>query len=246
MSTAISMSYYRKLPYNVLTDMQGVSLFSTQPNALIAAASLPARSIQDMVTLAKAKPGQLGYGTPGNGSSPLGLGPERGLTDQLRKRFPDRVIDPPTALDDSSVIAVTVSSPTATRTSPTSMPARSAGPPSSTSVTMTPVSPATVVGIPFCMAAEAAASSAGQEDGGEPALAIGTSRPCWSWNTTQRSASVVSTAEHDLTVDVQWDLAGAQDPQPGGRVEQANGELIVFSDANSTWEADALRRLVEV
>ena len=69
MSTAISMSYYRKLPYNVLTDMQGVSLFSTQPNALIAAASLPARSIQDLVTLAKAKPGQLGYGTPGNGSS---------------------------------------------------------------------------------------------------------------------------------------------------------------------------------
>ena len=69
MSTAISMSYYRKLPYNVLTDMQGVSLFSTQPNALIAGASLPARSIQDIVTLAKAKPGQLGYGTPGNGSS---------------------------------------------------------------------------------------------------------------------------------------------------------------------------------
>jgi len=69
MSTAISMSYYRKLPYNVLTDMQGVSLFSTQPNALIAGASLPARSIQDLVTLAKAKPGQLGYGTPGNGSS---------------------------------------------------------------------------------------------------------------------------------------------------------------------------------
>jgi len=69
MSTAISMSYYRKLPYNVLTDMQGVSLFSTQPNALIAASSLPARTIQDMVALAKTKPGQLGYGTPGNGSS---------------------------------------------------------------------------------------------------------------------------------------------------------------------------------
>ena len=30
--------------------------------------------------------------------------------------------------------------------------------------------------------------------------------------------------EHDLTVDVEWDLAGAQDPHPGGGVEQANGE----------------------
>jgi pyruvate dehydrogenase E1 component beta subunit len=31
------------------------------------------------------------------GSAPLGLGPQRGLTDSLRARFPDRVVDPPTA-----------------------------------------------------------------------------------------------------------------------------------------------------
>ena len=31
--------------------------------------------------------------------------------------------------------------------------------------------------------------------------------------------------EHDLTVDVESDLAGAQDPHPGGGVEQANGEI---------------------
>ena len=30
--------------------------------------------------------------------------------------------------------------------------------------------------------------------------------------------------EHDLTVDVEWNLAGAQDPQPGGGVEEADGE----------------------
>ena len=30
--------------------------------------------------------------------------------------------------------------------------------------------------------------------------------------------------EHDLTVDVEWDLAGAQDPHPGGGVEEANSE----------------------
>ncbi|WP_137179471.1 alpha-ketoacid dehydrogenase subunit beta [Roseomonas sp. AR75] len=31
------------------------------------------------------------------GSSPLGLGPQRGLTEEIRRRFPDRVFDPPTA-----------------------------------------------------------------------------------------------------------------------------------------------------
>src|SRR5204862_8009704 len=31
--------------------------------------------------------------------------------------------------------------------------------------------------------------------------------------------------EHDLTVDVEQDLAGAQDPHPGGGAEQANGEI---------------------
>jgi tripartite-type tricarboxylate transporter receptor subunit TctC len=69
MSTAISMSYYRKLPYDVLRDLQGVSLFSTQPNALIAGPNLSARSIPEMIALAKAKPGQITYATPGSGSS---------------------------------------------------------------------------------------------------------------------------------------------------------------------------------
>ena len=34
MSDAISMSYYRKLPYSLTGDLHGVSLFATQPNAL--------------------------------------------------------------------------------------------------------------------------------------------------------------------------------------------------------------------
>jgi len=69
MSTAISMSYYRKLPYDVLRDLTGVSLFSTQPNALIAGPNLSARSISEVIALAKAKPGQITYATPGSGSS---------------------------------------------------------------------------------------------------------------------------------------------------------------------------------
>ena len=61
--------------------------------------------------------------------------------------------------------------------------------------TMAPAAlPGNVTGTPLAMASAAAASSAGHEGGGEPELAIGTSRPCSCWKTTQRSASVVSTA----------------------------------------------------
>jgi tripartite-type tricarboxylate transporter receptor subunit TctC len=69
MSQAIGMSYHRKLSYDLVRDLQAVSLFATQPNVLIVAPSLPARSIQELVALAKAKPGQLAFGSPGNGSS---------------------------------------------------------------------------------------------------------------------------------------------------------------------------------
>jgi tripartite-type tricarboxylate transporter receptor subunit TctC len=63
------MTYHRKLPYDLVRDLQAVSLFATQPNVLIVTQGLPARSIQELIALAKAKPGQLAYGSPGNGSS---------------------------------------------------------------------------------------------------------------------------------------------------------------------------------
>ncbi len=69
MSMAISMTYYRKLPYDVLRDLQGVSLFATQPNALIAGPNVSARTIAELAALAKTKPGQITYATPGTGSS---------------------------------------------------------------------------------------------------------------------------------------------------------------------------------
>jgi hypothetical protein len=60
--------------------------------------------------------------------------------------------------------------------------------------TIAPVStPGNVAGTPLSIAASAARSSADHDGGGEPALAIGSKRPCCSWKTTHRSASVVST-----------------------------------------------------
>jgi len=69
MSQAIAVSYTRNLPYDLVRDLQGVSLFATQPNVLIATTALPMRSMQELVALAKSKPGQLAYGSPGNGST---------------------------------------------------------------------------------------------------------------------------------------------------------------------------------
>lgn len=69
MSMAISMTYYRKLPFDVLRDLQGVSLFATQPNVLIAGPNVAARTIAELSALAKARSGQITYATPGTGSS---------------------------------------------------------------------------------------------------------------------------------------------------------------------------------
>jgi tripartite-type tricarboxylate transporter receptor subunit TctC len=69
MSNAISMTYYRKLPYDVLRDLQGVSLFATQPNVLIAGPNLVVRTMPELIALAKTKPGQITYATTGSGSS---------------------------------------------------------------------------------------------------------------------------------------------------------------------------------
>lgn len=69
MSNAISMSYYRKLPYSLTGDLHAVALCATQPNALIAGAGLAARNLQEMIALARAKPGQLVYASSGLGGT---------------------------------------------------------------------------------------------------------------------------------------------------------------------------------
>ncbi len=66
---AAHVSLYRKLNYNLETDFQAVAPVALQPLVLTVAPSLPAKSLQDFVSLAKSKPGQLNYGSGGNGTS---------------------------------------------------------------------------------------------------------------------------------------------------------------------------------
>jgi tripartite-type tricarboxylate transporter receptor subunit TctC len=66
---AINPSLYVKLPYDAARDFVPVSLVTVMPFLLVTHPSLPVKTVKDLVALAKAKPGQLNYGSPGNGST---------------------------------------------------------------------------------------------------------------------------------------------------------------------------------
>lgn len=66
-------SLYRKLPYDTQKDFLPISVVATQPFVYVVLPSLPANSMKELIALAKAKPGELRYGSGGaGGSSHLG------------------------------------------------------------------------------------------------------------------------------------------------------------------------------
>src|SRR5689334_5953647 len=58
----------RNLPFDVERDFAPVSMLATAPNLIVSAPSLPARNIAELIALAKARPDELSYGSPGVGS----------------------------------------------------------------------------------------------------------------------------------------------------------------------------------
>jgi tripartite-type tricarboxylate transporter receptor subunit TctC len=66
---AFAPHLYAKLPYDPQKDLAPVIITSSQPNVLAVTASLPARSVRELVDYAKANPGKLSYASVGNGSS---------------------------------------------------------------------------------------------------------------------------------------------------------------------------------
>jgi tripartite-type tricarboxylate transporter receptor subunit TctC len=62
--------YGKKLTYDTLKDFTGVSTLSAQPGALTAHPSLPVKSTQDFLKLARSRPGEILYSSSGNGSAP--------------------------------------------------------------------------------------------------------------------------------------------------------------------------------
>ena len=69
-AAAISQSAFSKAPFDLVRDFTPVALIASAPFILAAHPSVPAKSLRELIALAKSKPGQLSYATPGTGSSP--------------------------------------------------------------------------------------------------------------------------------------------------------------------------------
>jgi tripartite-type tricarboxylate transporter receptor subunit TctC len=65
---SILPSLVARLPYDPQKDFSPISLVAIGPNLLVVHPSLPARSVKELVALAKARPGQLYFASPGSGS----------------------------------------------------------------------------------------------------------------------------------------------------------------------------------
>lgn len=66
---SIAPSIYRELPFDPITDFSHVSLLAFLPSLLVVHPSLPAKSVREIIALAKAKPGAMNYSSTGNGST---------------------------------------------------------------------------------------------------------------------------------------------------------------------------------
>lgn len=66
---AINPSLYRKLRYDPVKDFAPISLMATTMNVLVVNPDVPAKTLSELIRLAQARPGQLNYGSAGNGSS---------------------------------------------------------------------------------------------------------------------------------------------------------------------------------
>ena len=65
---AVNPSAYDKLPYDTLRDFAPITQATTQPQVMVVHPSIAARSLKEFIALAKAKPGQLNYASPGDGT----------------------------------------------------------------------------------------------------------------------------------------------------------------------------------
>ncbi|MBM3342045.1 MAG: tripartite tricarboxylate transporter substrate binding protein [Betaproteobacteria bacterium] len=65
---ASTATLYEKLPYDAVKDFAAVSLVAVAPSVLVVHPTLPVKSVKDLITLAKARPGEVLFASSGNGS----------------------------------------------------------------------------------------------------------------------------------------------------------------------------------
>jgi len=64
-----AVKLYKNLRYDPLTELQPVILLAESPSVLLVNQAVPARNVNELLTMARAKPGALSYGSAGNGSA---------------------------------------------------------------------------------------------------------------------------------------------------------------------------------
>ena len=68
-SHSIAPGLYPNLAYDPIKDFEPITLLVTSPTVLVIHPSLPAKSLKEFIALARSKPGQLNYGSGGNGTT---------------------------------------------------------------------------------------------------------------------------------------------------------------------------------
>ena len=66
---AVNPAMFAKLPYDPVRDFAPVSLMVAVPNIVAVNPAVPAKNLQELLELARAKPGSINYGSAGNGSA---------------------------------------------------------------------------------------------------------------------------------------------------------------------------------
>jgi len=65
----INPGLYRKLSFDAVKDFAPISLVAMVPNIFVVNNAVPAKDLREFIAYAKANPGKLNYGSPGNGST---------------------------------------------------------------------------------------------------------------------------------------------------------------------------------
>src|SRR6185436_13343208 len=60
---------YSKLPYDAVNDFAPISVVASVPYVLVVEPALPVNSVQELIALAKSRPGKMNYASAGNGST---------------------------------------------------------------------------------------------------------------------------------------------------------------------------------
>jgi len=66
----IHPSMHKKLPFDAVRDFEPITQVVSLPNILIVHPSLPVKTVKELIAFARARPGQLNFGSAGTGSNP--------------------------------------------------------------------------------------------------------------------------------------------------------------------------------